>query len=106
MPPAVGSPSSEYHWRSTAVSGTPLLLQVNVRPKSSERATLKFAAVRSLKYTRPAGSTASSESPPPAHVVGLPPRGVAAGTHLNVRPPSSERQMKLVSEFAESGALM
>src|SRR4051812_14371865 len=45
LPPFVGSPSIAYHWRSTAVSGTPVLLQVNVAPKSSERAVLKFASV-------------------------------------------------------------
>src|SRR5437870_7115847 len=48
-PPFTGSPSVAYHWRSTAVSGTPVLLQGNVTPPSSERPTLKFASVRSLK---------------------------------------------------------
>src|SRR5213080_1478990 len=48
-PPAVGSPSSAYHCRSTTASGTPVLLQVKVAPWSSEREVLKFASVRSAK---------------------------------------------------------
>src|SRR4051812_37085329 len=48
-PPAFGSPSIAYHWRSTAVSGTPVLLQVTVLPWSSERLTEKLTSVRSLK---------------------------------------------------------
>src|ERR1700720_1002048 len=35
--PVVGFPSTAYHWRSTAVSGTPVLLQRKVAPKSAER---------------------------------------------------------------------
>src|SRR2546428_2817432 len=47
--PVVGSPSTAYHCRSTAVSGTPVLLQTNVVPSSGERAVLKLMSVRSLK---------------------------------------------------------
>src|SRR3954464_12498672 len=42
-PPFFGSPSNAYHWRSTTASGTPVLLQVTVRPWSSERLVLKLA---------------------------------------------------------------
>src|SRR5207302_11267264 len=107
LPPlvrAVGSPSVAYHWRSTAVSGTPVLLQMNVAPWSPERAVLKLASVRSLKYKFPAVSTASSVSPPPAHDgSGFPSLAVAAVTHLNVLPPTSECQIKLVSETRATG---
>src|SRR5438477_9253991 len=106
LPPFNGSPSIAYHCRSTAVSGTPVLLQVNVAPPSSERAVLKFASVRSLKYKRPNGSTAISLSPPPWHVVTLPSRGAAPTTHLNVLPPSRECQTQLVSAESVPGALV
>src|SRR5256885_266973 len=106
LPPFNGSPSIAYHCRSTAVSGTPVLLQVNVTPKSSERAVLKFASVRSLKYKRPSGSTAISLSPPPKHVVTLPTSGAAPTTHLKVLPPSSECQTQLVSADKLPGALV
>src|SRR2546425_10594317 len=91
----VGFPSTAYHWRSTAVSGTPVLLQTNVAPWSSERAVLKFASVRSLKYRCPALSTPSSVSPPPAHGGGLPGSGAAERTHLNGFPPARDRQNQL-----------
>src|SRR5712692_4469584 len=94
-PPAVGSPSSAYHCRSTPASGTPVLLHVNVLPRSSERAVLKLARLRSLKYRRPEPSTASSVSPPPTHGVTFPFSGAEDGTHLNVLPPSSDRQIQL-----------
>jgi len=68
--------------------------------------TLKFASERSLKYRRPAGSTASSVSPPPGQAEIFPFSGAAAGTHLKVFPPSSERQIQLVSDPPESGELM
>src|SRR5205823_1336877 len=106
LPPFSGSPSIAYHCRSTTASGTPVLLQVNVAPKSSDRAVLKFGSVRSLKYNRPIGSTAISLSPPPWHVVTLPSSGAAPTTHLKVRPPSSECQTQLVSAEREPGALV
>src|SRR6478735_8398989 len=106
LPPFVGSPSIEYHCRSTAVSGTPVLLQVKVAPKSSERAVLKFASVRSLKYRCPTESTPSSVSPPPLHVVTFPSKAVAPTTHLKVLPPSRECQIQLVFAEAVPGALV
>src|SRR5205807_8555704 len=106
LPPLVGSPSVEYHWRSTAVSGTPVLLQTKLVPWSPERAVLKLASVRSLKYKFPEVSTASSVSPPPAHGFGFPSLAVAAVTHLKVLPPSSECQIQLVSEESAPGTLV
>src|SRR3954467_2763755 len=94
--PPTGSPSIAYHWRSTTASGTPVLLHGQVAPWSSERPVLKLASVRSLKYTRPTWSTASSVSPPPAHGTALPCLSAAERTHLNVLPPSSECQIQLV----------
>src|SRR5947209_20578290 len=94
----VGFPSTAYHWRSTAASGTPALLQRNDAPWSTERAVLKLASVRSLKYRFPALSTASSVSPPPAHGFGFPSLAVPAVTHLKVLPLSSECQIQLVFE--------
>jgi hypothetical protein len=82
-----------------------VLLQAQVAPPSSERAVLKFASVRSLKYTLPVLSTASSVSPPPAHATALPVCGAELGTHLNVCPPSSERQIQLVSDESAPGTL-
>src|SRR4029077_15958122 len=105
-PPLVRSPSVAYHWRSTAASGTPVLLQRNDAPWSPERAVLKLTRVRSLKYKFPALSTASSVSPPPAHGVGFPTLAVPAVTHLKVLPPSSECQIQLVSEESEPGTLV
>src|SRR5258708_1278385 len=105
-PPFVGSPSIAYHCRSTTASGTPVLLQVNVAPWSSERAVLKVASVRSAKYKCPLLSTPSSVSPPPAHAAALPVKGVALGIHLNVLPASSDRQIQLVSELNAPGALV
>src|SRR5713226_2939965 len=104
--PVVGFPSTAYHWRSTAVSGTPMLLQRNVAPWSPERAVLKLTSVRSLKYRFPALSTASSVSPPPAHGFGFPSLAVPAVTHLKVLPPSSECQIQLVSDDREPGTLV
>jgi hypothetical protein len=49
LPPFVGSPSVAYHWRSTTVSGTPVLLHAKVTPPSSEPAVPKFARLRSAK---------------------------------------------------------
>src|SRR5215831_11578068 len=109
LPPFVGSPSVAYHWRSTDPSGTAVLLHgggANVTPWSPERAVLKLATVRSLKYRLPAVSTASSVSPPPAQGLGLPSLAVAAVTHLKVLPPSSECQIQLVSEDSEPGTLV
>src|SRR5712692_2139489 len=106
LPPFVGSPSVAYHWRSTAVSGTPVLLQTKVAPWSSERAVLKLARVRSLKYRCPALSTPSSVSPPPAHAVGLPVSGAAERTHLKVFPPSRDCQIQLVFDESEPGTLV
>src|SRR6267378_3082987 len=106
LPPLVGSPSVAYHWRSTAVSGTPALLQRNDAPWSPERAVLKLASVRSLKYRFPALSTASSVSPPPAHGFGFPSLAVPAVTHLKVLPLSSECQIQLVFEDREPGTLV
>jgi hypothetical protein len=45
-------------------------------------------------------------SPPPGQVVTLPSSGAAAGTHLNVLPPSSDRQIQLAFDPPESGELM
>src|SRR5438874_5716977 len=104
--PVPGFPSTAYHCRSTAPSGTPALLQTNVAPWSSERAVLKFTSVKSMKQRLPPVSTASSVSPPPAHVLGFPVLGAAAVTHLKVLPPSVERQIQLVSEEREPGTLV
>src|SRR5437867_7691714 len=98
LPPDLGSPSIAYHWRSTTVSGTPVLLHWKVVPWSSDRAVEKLARVRSAKYTLPVESVASSVSPPPWQVVTFPTRGFASGTHSNVLPPSVECQIQLVSE--------
>src|SRR5438105_12448618 len=104
--PVGGLPSTAYHCRSTAVSGTPVLLQMKDVPWSPDRAVLKLARVRSLKYRLPPVSTASSVSPPPAQGFGLPSLAVAAVTHLKVFPPSTEFQIQLVSLERDPGTLV
>src|SRR4051794_9761020 len=70
---ALRSPLAAYHCRSTAVFGDPAQLVLHVAPSS--RLTLLEKLVRpwrSEKNRLPLASVASSVSPPPAHVAGLP----------------------------------
>src|SRR5438552_15917635 len=81
LPPLVGSPSNAYHCRSTTASGTPVLLQVQVAPWSSEREVLKFASVRTAPQRRPAAPTPASAAPPPAPAAPSPSGVAARRTH-------------------------
>src|SRR2546427_6104079 len=94
-PPASGSPSTAYHGRSSGAVSTDVQVgsPVRVWPWSSERAVPWLASARSLMYSRSAESVPSSVSPPPLHMgTSFPTGWVAAGIHLKVCPPSSERQ--------------